>query len=342
MGFGKRWVSWVKCCVSTASFSILVNGSSAGFFHNSRGLRQGDPLSPYLFVIGMEALSRLLNRAVDGNYLSGSKIAERDGVGTIISHLLYADDTLLFCGANKDQLKFLSWILMWFEALSGLRINLNKSEILPVGSVDNVQELAAELGCGIGSLPSSYLGLPLGANHKAVGVWDTVEDRFRKRLASWKSQYISKGGRLTLIQSTLSCLPIYCLSLFRMPVSICTRLKKIQREFLWSGGSLEKKPHLVNWKTVCTEKKKGGLGLRRFSILNKVLLCKWCWRFDNERDSLWRKVISSKFGEDFGGWCSGDISSGFGVGLWKEIRKEWPQLIQNTSLAVGNGRRISF
>ena len=136
---------------------------SVGFFQNSRDLRQGDPLSPYLFVIGMEALSRLLNRAVDGNYLSGSKIAERDGVGTIISHLLYADDTLLFCGANKDQLKFLSWILMWFEALSGLRINLNKSDILPVGSVDNMQKLAAELGCGIGFLPSSYLGLPLGA-----------------------------------------------------------------------------------------------------------------------------------------------------------------------------------
>ena len=80
MGFGKRWVSWVKWCVSTASFSILVNGSPAGFFQNSRGLRQGDPLSPYLFVIGMEALSRLLIRAVDGNFLSGSKIADRMGL----------------------------------------------------------------------------------------------------------------------------------------------------------------------------------------------------------------------------------------------------------------------
>ena len=127
-----------------------------------------------------------------------------------------------------------------------------------------------------------------------------------------------------------------------MPVSICSKLEKIQREFLWSGGSLAKKTHLVNWKTVCTEKKKGGLGLRRFSILNKALMCKWCWRFANERDSLWRKVICSKFGEDYGGWCFGDINEGFGVGLWKEIRKEWPQLIQNTYLALGNGRRISF
>ena len=342
MGFGSRWVSWVKWCISTASFSIMVNGSPAGFFQSSRGLRQGDPLSPYLFVIGMEVLSRLLNRAVSGNYLYGCKIGDREGEGSVISHLLYADDTLLFCDANKDQLKYLSWVLMWFEVLSGLRINLKKSEIIPIGPVDNVQELADEIGCGIGSLPSYYLGLPLGAKHKALGVWDTVEDKFRKRLSSWKSQYISKGGRLTLIQSTLSSLPIYCLSLFRMPVSIATRLEKIQREFLWSGDSLARKTHLVNWKTVCTAKKKGGLGLRRFSILNKALLCKWCWRFATERDSLWRKVICSKFGEDFGGWCSGDINGGFGVGLWKEIRKEWPQLVQNTYLALGNGRRISF
>ena len=261
MGFGRCWVSWMKWCVFTASFSILVNGSPTGFFGNSRGLRQGDPLSPYLFVIGMKAFSRLLKRAVEGNYLSRSRIAERGGVEMSISHLLYIDDTLLFCEANKDQLKFLSWILMWFEALSGLRINLNKSEIFPIGSVANAVELAAELGCGIGSLPTSYLALPLGAKHKGVGVWDTVEDRFRNRLASWKSQYISKGGRLTLIRNTLSSLLIYFLSLFRMLISFGSRLEKIQREFLWGGGSLEKKPHLVKWITVCTTKKNGGLGL---------------------------------------------------------------------------------
>ena len=86
-----------------------------------------------------------------------------------------------------------------------------------------------------------------------------------------------------------------------MSVSVGTRLEKIQREFLWGGGSLEKKPHLVNWMTICIEKKKGGLGLCRFSNLNMALLCKWCWRFANERNSLWRKVISRKFGEGIRG-----------------------------------------
>ena len=106
---------------------------------------------------------------------------------------------------------------MWFEAMSGLKINLNKSEITSIGPVTKAEELASKLGCKIGSLPTSHLGLPLGAKHKALGVWDSVEERFRKRLASWKIQYISKGGRVTLIHSTLSSLPIYYQSLFQMP-----------------------------------------------------------------------------------------------------------------------------
>ena len=121
---------------------------------------------------------------------------------------------------------------MWFESISSLKINLSKSEIILVGRVANVELLAAKLRCGVGSLPTTYLGLPLGAPHRAVGVWDSVEERFRKILTSWKRQYISKEGRLTLIQSTLSSLPIYFLSLFRMTKLVSSRLKKSQRYFL--------------------------------------------------------------------------------------------------------------
>ena len=108
MGFGSWWLSWIKWCISTASFSVLINGSPVGFFPSSRGLRQGDPLSPYLFVIRMEALRCLMNCAVEGNYLSSSRIADRRGEDLTISHLLYADDTLLFCEVDNDQLKFIS------------------------------------------------------------------------------------------------------------------------------------------------------------------------------------------------------------------------------------------
>ena len=190
MGFGSKWIRWNNGCISTASFSVLINGSPSGFFQSSRGLRQGDPLSPYLFVIGMEALSCLLKRDVEGNFISGCRFGGRDGGEIVVSHLLYFDDTIIFCEANPEQLMYLKWTLMWFETFSGLKINLNKSEIISLGRVDNMEELAAELGCGVGSLPNKYLGLPLGAPHRAVGVWDSIEERFRNRLSSWKRQYI--------------------------------------------------------------------------------------------------------------------------------------------------------
>ena len=151
---------------------------------------------------------------------------------------------------------------MWFEAISGLRINLDKIEILPVGRVENLGELALELGCKVGALPSSYLRLPLAALHKYVVVWDEVEERFWKILAMWKRQFIFKGEKLTLIRSTLSSMPIYFMSLLRMPRVVRSRLEEIQRDFIWGGGALEWKTHLVKWAVVCSDESKGGLGGR--------------------------------------------------------------------------------
>ncbi|RVW12426.1 LINE-1 reverse transcriptase-like [Vitis vinifera] len=218
MGFGDRWLKWIWWCISTASFSILVNGVPAGYFSNSRGLRQGDPLSPYLFVLGMEVLSAMLRRAVDGGFISGCSIQGRGGMELNVSHLLFADDTIIFCEARQDHITYLSWILVWFEAASGLRINLAKSEVIPVGEVEDIEMLAVELGCKVGTLPSVYLGLPLGAKHKATAMWDGVEARMRRRLALWKRQYLSKGGRITLIKALwpacrfTNCLFFACLS----------------------------------------------------------------------------------------------------------------------------------
>ena len=115
--------------------------------------------------------------------------------------------------------------------MSGLKINLEKNEVIPVGKVDLLEELAYEIGCKVGKLPSSYLGLPLGASHNSMVVWDGVEEHFQRRLSLWKKHYLPKGERLTLLQSTLASLQIYFMSLFTIPRLVKLRLEKIQRDF---------------------------------------------------------------------------------------------------------------
>nr|CAN74793.1 hypothetical protein VITISV_000043 [Vitis vinifera] len=121
------------------------------------------------------------------------RLRGRGGVELIVSHLLFVDDTIIFCKAKREQVTNLSWILAWFEAASGLRINLAKSALIPVGQVDELEELAAELGCKLGVLPTVYLGLPLGAHHKTSSSWDGVEERMRRRLAQWKRIHLERG-----------------------------------------------------------------------------------------------------------------------------------------------------
>ena len=117
--------------------------------------------------------------------------------------LLFADDTLIFCDANIDHMLILRMVLIWFEAVSSLKVNLGKSELVAVGAVPNMDLLVAVLGCKQGSLPMKYLGLPLGAKFKDKLIWNPIVEKMERKLASWKRLYLSKGGRVTLIKNTL-------------------------------------------------------------------------------------------------------------------------------------------
>ena len=245
-GFGAKWRQWMYFCISTVQYSILINGTPCGYFKSTRGIRQGDSLSSLLFVLVMEALSCLMDKAVSENLLEGFAVNNHTRLDLKISHLLFADDTLIFCGATWDQLIHLKGVLMCFEAVSGLHINLGKSEIVPVGTVHGIQDLAQLIGGRITTLPMKYLGLPLGAKYKSKEIWNPILEKMERRLAGWKRLYLSKGGRLTLIKSTLSSLPTYFLSLFPIPSSVAKRIEKIQRDFLWGGVGEEFKYHLVN------------------------------------------------------------------------------------------------
>jgi hypothetical protein len=226
--------------------------------------------------------------------------------------------------------------------VSGLKINLGKSKLVPIGEVDDVESLAHILGCRIGSLPMSYLGLPLGALFKSLSIWNGVIEKVERRLASWKKLYLSKGGRVTLIHSTLSSIPTYFLSLFLIPVSVAKKLERLQREFLWSGLGDETKFHLVNWNRVCSPIKVGGLGVRNIIKFNQALLGKWIWRFSQERDAFWRLVIEVKYGSVRGGWSSLPATGSYGVSVWKFIRRGWDNLAKYLRFEVGEGSHISF
>ncbi|KAF3624709.1 Syntaxin-51 [Capsicum annuum] len=184
MGFGERWIKWIKFSITTVKYSVLVNGSLVGFFSPQKGLRQGDLLSLFLFILAMEGLSNMLDKAEQLQWLDGFNVGTRNTVN--VSHLLYADDTLVFCGADRSQVLYLNLTLLIFESLSGLYINMLKSVIFLVNEVSDLEELVGILGCNTGSLPTTYLGLSLGAAFGFTSIWDGVIEKFEKKLASWQ------------------------------------------------------------------------------------------------------------------------------------------------------------
>ena len=226
----------------------------------------------------------------------GPRKVYSEGRFLAVSHLLFADDTLIFCNADLEQILILHMILIWFEAMSSLNINLGKSKLVPVGVVHNIDLLLNVLGCKQGTLPMKYLGLPLGAKFKDKTIWDPILEKMKRRLAGWKCLYLSKGGRVTLIKNTLSNLPTYFLSLFPIPASVANRIEKFQWNFLWGGFGDEPKFHLVKWAIVCAPISSGGLGIRKIKLFNEALLGKWLSRFGIEKDALWKQVIEMKYG----------------------------------------------
>uniref|UniRef100_A0A2N9FC99 Reverse transcriptase domain-containing protein n=1 Tax=Fagus sylvatica TaxID=28930 RepID=A0A2N9FC99_FAGSY len=342
MGFGCKWISWMRACTSSVRFSVIVNGSPTGFFDSSRGLRQGDPLSPLLFLMIVEVLSRMLRNAVERGFIKGFQVG-RDGLPSVsVSHLLYADDTILFCDAHPEQLLYIRMVLTCFEAVTGLKVNMAKSEMVPIGEVNGLSALADLLYCHVGSLPIHYLGMPLGASYKAVEIWNPIIEKIERRLAGWQKMYLSKGGRLTLLMSTLSSLPTYYLSLFPIPVSVAKRIESIQRNFLWGGTGEDPKLHLVAWERVCSPIQQGGLGVRHLIPFNRALLGKWLWQFGLEESHLWRLVVAAKYGEGRGGWTSNTLRGSYGCSLWKHIRMGWEDFSMHIHLEVGSGSRVSL
>ena len=228
MGFPKRWVKWIKGCVESASISVLVNGSPTNEFQMERGLRQGDPIAPFLFLIVAEGLGGLMRAAVHQNLFTGYKIGE-----VVVSHIQYADDTLLIGDASLQNALTMKSILMWFELVSGLKVNFYKSKIAGVGCRDEViQVLAEKLNCKTMRVPFVYLGVEVGANPRRAVTWEPIMQKLKKRLTPWKMKHLSFGGRLCLLNS---------------------------RRFLWGESDEGRRISWVKWDDVCRPKSEGGV-----------------------------------------------------------------------------------
>jgi len=285
----------MKVCVFGGSMSILVNGSPTEEINIQRGLKQGDPLAPFLFLLVAEGFSGLMRNVVDRNMFKGFEV-KRGGV--TLSHLQYADDTLCIGEASVENLWTLKALLRGFELVSGLKVNFHKSCLIGVNVPTDFMDMASSfLNCRKGTVPFMYLGLPVGANPRRVETWESLVEQLRRRLFSWGNRYISLGGRIVLLNSVLNSIPILYLSLMKMPARVVKMIVALQRNFLWGGGMGRRRLCWVKWRKVCQPKSKGGLGVRDIRLVNFSLLAKWRWKLLEDNGSLWKTVLVDKYGE---------------------------------------------
>lgn len=213
---------------------------------------------PFLFLIVAKGLDVLFKNAVLMGLYEGYKVG-----GLALSHLQFADDTLIFGRKCLQNLWTIKAVLQLFELVSRLKVNFHKSQLLGL-NVDGVwlQEAASFLNCKIGTFPFVYLGLPIGADGRRMTTWKPVLEKIKFRLASWDSKHLSLGGKVVLLKSVLTALLIYFFSFFKAPEGVIRSIETMFKRFLWGGSEEKRSIHWVAWAKICRDKVEGGLGLK--------------------------------------------------------------------------------
>nr|GEY14259.1 RNA-directed DNA polymerase, eukaryota [Tanacetum cinerariifolium] len=257
-GFGEKWCKWIQSYLYSFRGSVLVNGSPTKEFQFQKGLKQGDPHSPILFILVMESLHCSFQRVVDVSLFNRIKLDS----SLQISHLFYVDDAIFMGQWSQCNIDTIIRVLDVFYRGSGLRINMNKSNIMGIFVDSNkVKHAAAKIGCLVLKTPFNYLGSRLGDLMSRIQSWHDVTKGMHTWLSKWKLKTLSIGGRLSLLKFVLGAIPIYHMSIFKVPMKVLQNMESIRACFFNGADVNSKKQSWVRWKSVLAAKDVGGLGV---------------------------------------------------------------------------------
>ncbi|XP_026440547.1 uncharacterized protein LOC113339503 [Papaver somniferum] len=295
IGFDEKRCNKILQCISTSTSVVLINGSPDKFFKPSRWLRQGDPLSPCLFLFCMEALSRNLLHAEDLGIITGLKICK---AAPLISDLLFADDCMIFCKANLTEAQNIMKILQIFGSTSGQLINFNKSKVFFSKNTnpDLIPQISSSMGVQILQLDEKYLGSPLFTHISKISSFNPGVEKLKVRLTSWKNTPLNPAGREILIKSVTSSACIYQMNRFKVQKKTCKDINNLQRDFFW-GKNIENPTgyYPKAWTAVCKPKEPGGLAFMNMELFNSSMIKKIGWRLEKDQDSMWYKLMDAKY-----------------------------------------------
>lgn len=332
-GFSRKWCSWIQTLLSSGKTAVLLNGVPGHWINCKNGLRQGDPLSPYLFIIVADLLQRQILQAHNVDSFHHPLFHDRPP-----SVLQYADDTLIIAHASPEAAEVLKTILDDFALATGLAINFHKTTFVPLHTDPTVANaIASHLGCPVSSFPQTYLGLPLSHTKLPASVFHPIIATFYKFLSGWAAGLLSRGARLTLISSVLDSLPVYFMSVFRLPKKVLKELDAIRRAFFWTADkNCTGAQCLVAWKNVCKPKNCGGLGIKNLLIQNNCLLMKFAFKLLQQPDLPWVHWYHYRYTTAI---ADNTSKPSF---IWKVVNHQLPILQKNSFVFTNNGQSTFF
>ncbi|XP_028051902.1 uncharacterized protein LOC114256459 [Camellia sinensis] len=273
MGFHTVWIRWVMECVTTVTFSIFANGEKRASIIPTRGLRQGDPLSSYLFILVADVLSKLLTRSLRNNLLSGFKLARHCPT---LSHLFFADDVLLFLKANVEECTHMLAILKIYCEASGQLVNFEKSSVQFSANTPATvsSSICNAAGLSVSHPNSKSLGLPSFWGRSKAEAYEYLIERILSKLQGWKQNLLSQAGKEILIKAVVQAIPSYAMACFAFPKKFCDKLNAYIRNFWWRGDPEGKGINWLNWGHMTLPNHQGGMGFRDFNSFNLALLAR--------------------------------------------------------------------